>query len=103
MWSGGVLESQIQPLNTNLEDTFLKASLKINHIKHHLKIYLQNAALHNFGQLSVSFLIIVEEVLVCVDGSQPQILQGLHCRGGEFSRFFVVLLISWFFIMSSSL
>lgn len=30
------------------------------------------------------FLFAVEEILVCSDGSQPEILQGLHRRGGEF-------------------
>lgn len=27
--------------------------------------------------------VVVEEILVCFDGSQPEILQGFNCRGGE--------------------
>lgn len=30
----------------------------------------------------------VEEILVCVDGSQPAILQGLNCRGGDYLLYF---------------
>lgn len=27
--------------------------------------------------------VVVEEILVCFDGSQPEVLQGFNCRGGE--------------------
>lgn len=42
----------------------------------------QNIVQPNFVFLFVFF--VVEEILVCFDGSQPEILQGLYCGGGEF-------------------
>lgn len=58
----------------------------------------QNTLKNNFV-----FLFAVEEILVCSDGSQPEILQGLHRRGGEFtaSLFYISRWDSWAVLISS--
>lgn len=49
------------------------------------------------------FLFAVEEILVCSDRSQPEILQGLHRRGGAFtaSLFYLSRWDRWAVLISS--
>lgn len=59
----------------------------------------QNTVQPNFVFLFVLF--VVEEILVCFDGSQPAILQGLYCGGGEFigSLSNILMLSSCFYLL----
>lgn len=56
---------------------------------------------NNFVFLFVLFFFVVEEILVCFDGSQPEILQGFYCGGGEFigSLSNVSMLSSCFYLL----
>lgn len=36
--------------------------------------------------------VVVEEILVCFDGSQPEILQRFNCRGGKLIRSMLILI-----------